>query len=83
MFAPDLQETVVSIFMVESPPSTLSYEGTSSREKVRKNVSPLEKTQAEREISATVSYLFKEHRERENGEKILVPVHFSRRRPGE
>jgi hypothetical protein len=40
MFAPDLQETVVSIVMLKSPPSPPTYEGTSNGKKVRKNFNP-------------------------------------------
>jgi len=40
MFAPELQETVVSIVMLKRPPSPPTYEGTSNGKKVRKNFNP-------------------------------------------
>jgi hypothetical protein len=50
---------------------------------VRKNLNPSRGPRVPREIPAIAPYLFKEHREREKGEKILVLVHFSRSHPEE
>jgi len=56
---PDLQETVVSIFMVESPPTPLYLLGNvQSGKKVRKNFNPSEGSQAGRDsLSEPPTYL--------------------------
>jgi len=63
-FAPDLQETVVSVFMVESPPSPLYLLGNIKTGKSKKKVE-LSSAAAQTgvEVSATAPYLLKEHPE--------------------
>ncbi len=63
-FAPDLQETVVSVFMVESPPSPLCLLGNIKTGKSKKKVE-LSSAAAQTgvEVSATAPYLLKEHAE--------------------
>jgi hypothetical protein len=73
--SPGLEENLLS--------QASTYLGTSSREKVRNYFYPSERSQASKGVSGTTPYLFKEHREGKKGEKILVPVRFSRARPEE
>jgi hypothetical protein len=69
--------------MVESPPSSLYLLlGNFQLGKSKKNFNPPERSGAGREIPTAAPYLFKEHREGKKGEKILVPVRFSRTRLG-
>jgi len=62
----------------ESGHSPLLIKGTSRREKVRKNLSPPEKSKLAENSPSQPQYLFKEHPEGKKGEKILVLVHFSK-----
>ncbi len=57
--------------------------GNIQPEKSKKRLSPLEGSRPGREIAFTAPYLSKEHPRWKKGEKILVPVRFSRSRPGE